>query len=80
MTQNTCKQKLSCVFDHFAAVKTMLMHHVFQEITIVVPLILSSYLLMFTSPNLCIFHLLQIPPAVVPHSLSMFWAFLYGTK
>lgn len=52
MTQNTCKQKLSCVFDHFAAVKNILMHLVFQEITIVVCLILSSYLLMLTSPDL----------------------------
>lgn len=60
MAQNTCKQKLSCIFDHFATVKTMLMHLGFQEITIVVSLILSSYLLMFTSPSLCIFQLLHM--------------------
>lgn len=42
-------------FDHFAAVKNILMHLVFQEITTVVSLILSSYLLMLTSPNLCVF-------------------------
>lgn len=55
MTQNTCKQRLSCGFDHFAAVKNILMHLVFQEITIVVSLFLSSYLLMLTSPDLCVF-------------------------
>lgn len=60
MTQNTCKQKLSFIFDHFAAVKNILMHLVFQEITMVVPLILSSYLLIVTSPDLCVFQLLQM--------------------
>lgn len=60
MTQNTCKQKLSCVFDHLAAVKNILMHLVSQETTIVVSLILSSYLLMLTSPDLCVFQLPQM--------------------
>jgi len=58
MTRNTCKEKLSSGFDHFAAVKNILMHLVFQEITIVVSLILSSYLLTLTSPDLCVFQLL----------------------
>lgn len=60
MTRNTCKQKLSCIFHHFAAVKNILMYLVFQEITIIVPLILSSYLLIVTSPDLCVFQLLQM--------------------
>lgn len=54
MTQNTCKQKLSCVFDlfFFPAVKSILMHLVFQEITVVVSLTLSGSLLMLTTPAL----------------------------
>lgn len=53
MKQNTCKQKLSCVFDlFFPAVKSILMHLVFQEITMVVSHTLSGSLLMLTTPAL----------------------------